>query len=111
MELDIQASRDGDVCVVTLEGEVDVYTASQLKEVLVNTIEGGCANVVVDLDQVSFIDSSGLGVLVGALRRAKERAGSVRLVCARENILKIFRITGLDKVFPVFASVGEASAF
>ena len=111
MELDIQTTREGDVCIVSLEGEVDVYTASQLKDVLVETIEGGCAKVVVDLDAVSFIDSSGLGVLVGALRRAKERSGSVRLVCVRENVLKIFRITGLDKVFPIFASVGEASAF
>lgn len=111
MELEITTAQEAGACVVTVEGEVDVYTASQLKEVLVETIEGGCANVVVDLDRVSFIDSSGLGVLVGALRRAKERSGSVRLVCARENVLKIFRITGLDKVFPIFTSVGEASAF
>ena len=94
-----------------LRGEVDVYTAPRLKEGLVEMIEGGCANVVVDLEAVSFIDSSGLGVLVSALRRARERDGTVHIVCTRENILKIFRITGLDKVFPVFADVAEAREF
>ena len=111
MELDIRVTRDDGSCVVALEGEVDVYTAPRLKDALVEAIADGCANVVVDLDKVAFIDSSGLGVLVGALRRAKERGGTVRLVCTREGILKIFRITGLDKVFPIFASRDEASEF
>lgn len=111
MELDINAQHDGSVCTVVLEGEVDVYTAPALKDRLVSLIEDGCVNVIVDLDKVSFIDSSGLGVLVGALRRARERDGAVRIVCARENILKIFRITGLDKVFPIFADTAEAREF
>jgi len=68
-------------------------------------------NVIVDLEQVGFIDSSGLGVLVSALRRARERDGAVRIVCRRDNILKIFRITGLDKVFPIFDDAAEASRF
>jgi anti-sigma B factor antagonist len=111
MELDISSEREGDVCVLKLEGEVDVYTAPRLKEQLVEDIEDGCVNVIVDLEGVAFIDSSGLGVLVGGLRRAKERSGTIRLVCTRENILKIFRITGLDKVFPVFSDIGEAREF
>ena len=69
------------------------------------------SNIIVDLQGVGFIDSSGLGVLVGALRRAKERSGSIRLVCDRDNVLKIFRITGLDKVFPIFDSVEDARGF
>lgn len=111
MELDIQDERHGDVCVFTLAGEVDVYTAPKLKEVLVAAIESGCAKVLVDMDKVSFIDSSGLGVLVSALRRARERDGGVRLVCSRDGILKIFRITGLDKVFPIFSDRAEAQNF
>lgn len=111
MELDIQSEHESDQCLLTLQGEVDVYTAPALKERLVDLIESGCSNVVVDLEQVSFIDSSGLGVLVSALRRARERDGAVRIVCTRENILKIFRITGLDKVFPVFAEAAEARRF
>jgi anti-sigma B factor antagonist len=111
MELDINTQRDGNQCTVTLDGEVDVYTAPRLKEELVSVIEDGCVNVIVDLDKVGFIDSSGLGVLVSALRRARERDGVVRIVCTRDNILKIFRITGLDKVFPVFADAEEAARF
>jgi anti-sigma B factor antagonist len=111
MELEISSAQDGSVCTLTLEGEVDVYTAPRLKEELVSLISGGCVNVIVDLEKVAFIDSSGLGVLVSALRRAREKDGSVRIVCTRESILKIFRITGLDKVFPIFADAAEASQF
>jgi len=111
MELDITIDRAQGVCTVTLVGEVDVYTAPRVKEEMVAAIEGGCHNVIVDMEGVGFIDSSGLGVLVSALRRAREREGAVRVVCTRENILKIFRITGLDKVFPIFGDVAEASRF
>jgi anti-sigma B factor antagonist len=111
MELDIRKQQDGNVCTVELEGEVDVYTAPRLKEELVALIEGGCTHVIVNLENVAFIDSSGLGVLVSALRRARERDGAVRIVCSRDNVLKIFRITGLDKVFPIFATASEAANF
>jgi anti-sigma B factor antagonist len=111
MELQIHEERDGAMCVLTLDGEVDVYTAPMLKEQLVAAIEEGCSNLLVDLERVSFIDSSGLGVLVSALRRSRERGGSVRILCTRDNILKIFSITGLDKVFPIFSDVSEAKKF
>lgn len=111
MELDIRATREDGMCVLELHGEVDVYTSPALKERLVAAIEDGCSDIVVLLDGVGFIDSSGLGVLVGGLRRAKERGGAIRLVCTRDNILKIFRITGLDKVFPTFSTLEEAKEF
>lgn len=111
MELDIQTDRQNSVCTMTLEGEVDVYTAPRLKEELIAVIGDGCVNVIVDMERVGFIDSSGLGVLVSALRRARERDGVVRVVCTRDNILKIFRITGLDKVFPIFSDSAEAARF
>lgn len=111
MELDIQQQVSGDLCELTLAGEIDVYTAPGLKKELVTIIEGGCSHVIVDLEGVAFIDSSGLGVLVSALRRARERDGSVRIVCSRDSVLKIFRITGLDKVFPIFPNVAEAREF
>lgn len=111
MELDIKSEKGTDFCAVVLEGEIDVYTAPRLKEELVSVVESGCSNVVVDMEKVGFIDSSGLGVLVSALRRARERDGVVRIVCTRDNILKIFRITGLDKVFPIFSDLEEAKRF
>ncbi len=111
MELDIRSEKDGVACTIILDGEVDVYTAPQLKEELVSLIRGGCTHLTIDLEQVGFIDSSGLGVLVSALRRAREKDGVVRIVCTRDGILKIFRITGLDKVFPIFSDAAEAAEF
>lgn len=111
MDLDITTERDGNVCRVSVRGEIDVYTSPALKAEIVGAMEQGCINLIIDIDGVGFIDSSGLGVLVGGLRRVKEASGSMRIVCTKENILKIFRITGLDRVFPVFASAEEASGF
>jgi anti-sigma B factor antagonist len=108
MELEISSTREGDICIVHVAGEVDVYTSPSLKSALVAAVADGCRVVVVDLDKVGFIDSSGLGVLVGALRRAREAQGDLRIVSARETVVKIFRITGLDRVFPVFPTLDEA---
>lgn len=111
MELEIRSEVRKDSCVLSLDGEVDVYTAPRLKEAIVEQVDSGCANIIVDLEGVGFIDSSGLGVLVSGLRRAKEKDGTIRLVCTRDTVLKIFRITGLDKVFPVFSGLDEALEF
>lgn len=111
MELEIMTETHDDICSVTLNGELDVYSAPRLKEELVSRIDGGCSRLVLNMEGVGFVDSSGLGVLVSALRRARERDGGVRIVCTKDNILKIFRITGLDKVFPIFSDVAEAQRF
>ena len=111
MELEISTTSAGPGCTITLDGEIDVYTSPRLRQQLTEVIDGGCVNLVVDLQDLGFIDSSGLGVLVSALRRVKESGGTLRLVCSKESILKIFRITGLDKVFPLFPSVAEARDF
>jgi anti-sigma B factor antagonist len=108
MELDIKVDKQAESCSITLAGEVDVYTSPSFKERLVSAVDEGCLNIVVDLESVDFIDSSGLGVLVSGLRRVKEQGGSIRLVCTRDHILKVFRITGLDRVFPILSSVEQA---
>jgi anti-sigma B factor antagonist len=108
MELDISTTREGNTCVIKVAGEIDVYTSPSLKSALVAAVSEGCRILIVDLDKVGFIDSSGLGVLVGALRRARETDGDLRIVSARETVVKIFRITGLDRVFPVYPTLDEA---
>lgn len=108
MELEINATREGEACIVHVAGEVDVYTSPQLKASLLVAVGEDCPVVIVDLDGVGFIDSSGLGVLVGALRRAREAGGDLRIVSARDTVVKIFRITGLDRVFPVYTTLDEA---
>jgi len=88
MDLDISVDRDGATCRMQVSGEVDVYTSPMLKARIIDAIEDGCTDLVIDLEGVGFIDSSGLGVLVSGLRRVKEHSGSMRLVCTKDNILK-----------------------
>ncbi len=98
------------VGVVILEGEIDIYSASEFKEVLVNGIEGGARRVIVDLSKVSFIDSTALGVLVSGAKRVRPRNGNLDIVCTDENIIRIFQITGLDRIFGIYSTRTEALA-
>lgn len=108
MDLKIESKEEEGIGIITLEGEVDVYTAPKLKSRLIDLVDEGKYNIIVDLQKVEFMDSSGLGVLVGGLKRVKSHQGSIVLVCTQENILKIFRITGLVKVFPIYSTEVEA---
>jgi anti-sigma B factor antagonist len=99
---------DAETHVIELGGEVDLYTAPEFKERLLQLIESGKSRVVVDLSKATFIDSTTLGVLVGGVKRLGPNGGSLALVCSDPNIIKIFEITGLDRVFPIHGSRDEA---
>lgn len=109
MELGIDVHKADSHSVVDVKGEIDVYTAPKLREKLIELVSEGSYDVVVNLEGVDFLDSTGLGVLVGALKRVKAHDGSLALVCTQDKILKIFKITGLTKVFPIHESVDEAT--
>ena len=94
--------------VIELGGEVDLYTAPEFKERMVELIEDGKKQIVVDLSKATFIDSTTLGVLVGGVKRLRPAGGALALVCTDQNITKIFEITGLDRVFPIHSSREEA---
>ncbi|GHJ50508.1 anti-sigma-B factor antagonist [Catellatospora sp. TT07R-123] len=96
--------------VLEVGGEVDVYTAPKLRERIAELLDSGVTAVVVDLGRVEFMDSTGLGVLVGGLRKARALGATFGVVCARDSLLKIFRITALDQVLPLFPSVDAATA-
>ena len=108
MELDVQPTQKQGATVLALRGEIDVYTAPRLRQAITDVIDSGAANVILDMEQVDFLDSTGLGVLVGALKRAKSKDGVLSIVATQDKILKIFDITGLNKVFPMHGSVDEA---
>jgi anti-sigma B factor antagonist len=110
VDLSLASRTEGDKTVVSVGGEIDVYTAPKLREQIVALVEEGRYHLVVDMEEVEFLDSTGLGVLVGGLKRVRAHDGSLRLVCTQERILKIFRITGLTKVFPIHGTVAEAVA-
>ncbi len=101
---------DSTTHVIELGGEVDLYTAPEFKERLVQLIESGKTQIVVDLSQATFIDSTTLGVLVGGVKRLRPAGGSLALVCSDQNITKIFEITGLDRVFGIHETCDEALA-
>jgi anti-sigma B factor antagonist len=108
VDLKLEHYTEGDTVVVAVEGEIDVYTAPRLRELLIDLVNKGSFHLVVDMENVEFLDSTGLGVLVGGLKRVRAHDGTLDLVCTQERILKIFRITGLTKVFGINASVQEA---
>ncbi len=110
MELTVATRREGVQTVISVAGEIDVYTAPTLRERLNELVADGEYHLVVDMGGVDFLDSTGLGVLVGGLKRTRLHAGSLQLVCDQEKILKVFRITGLTKVFPIHATLEEALA-
>jgi len=110
MDLDVETTQQGPASVLTLRGEIDVYTAPRLRQTIVDLVDGGASKIVVDMEKVDFLDSTGLGVLVEGLKRAKSRDGTLSIVVTQDKILKIFDITGLNKAFPIHRSVDDAVA-
>jgi anti-sigma B factor antagonist len=94
--------------VVAVRGEIDVATAPELRNRLLEAAQAGHNTVVVDLSEVSFLDSTALGVLVGSLKRLRAAGGDLPLVVTGRSVTKVLEITGLADVFSVFATVGEA---
>lgn len=108
MDLEVDTQQRDRWSVVSLRGEIDVYTAPRLRQALIDLIEAGSSDILVDMSRVDFLDSTGLGVLVGGLKRVKAKDGSLEIVATQDKILKIFEITGLSKVFPIHESVDDA---
>jgi anti-sigma B factor antagonist len=108
VELTVTSRQEGARTVISVVGEIDVYTAPTLRERLNELVAAGRYDLVVDMQGVEFLDSTGLGVLVGGLKRVRSHEGSLCLVCDQEKILKVFRITGLTKVFPIYSTLDGA---
>ena len=109
MNFDIKTEElASDSYVIALTGEVDLYTAPEFKQQLLEVIGQGGKQVVVDFSNTTFIDSTTLGVLVGGVKRLRTNDGQLSLVCSDRNITKIFEITGLDRVFTIYPTRDEA---
>ena len=109
MNFNVKTAQVGDATyVISLAGEVDLYTAPEFKQQLLDVIGQGAKEVVVDFSDTTFIDSTTLGVLVGGVKRLRTNEGQLSLVCSDRNITKIFEITGLDRVFTIYGTRDEA---
>lgn len=110
MHLQIDVAHRAGYAVLSPQGEIDFATGPQLTDAITETLVAGEVRVVVDLLAVDFIESTGLGALIGGRRRAQALHGSLSLVCTESQVLKILRVTGLDKVFSIHDTVEEATA-
>ena len=111
MNFDIKTEQlANDTYAISLSGEIDLYTAPEFKQQLLDVIGQGGKEVVLDFTNTTFIDSTTLGELVGGVKRLRMNDGRLSLVCSDRNITKIFEITGLDKVFTIHPTRNEALA-
>jgi len=108
MELGLTVRERDGWSVLSVSGEIDMATAPGLRERLHALLADDKSKLIVDLDDVGFLDSTALGVLVGALKRARTEGGEVRIASTQPRVRKVFEITRLDSAFDLFDSVDEA---
>lgn len=110
MGLSLSVRYHGDRAMIQVGGEVDLATCPQLQAVVVELVDRGFDNLIVDLERVSFLDCAGIGVLVDARRRVQEHGGSVKLLRPRPLVWRVLALTGMTTVFPIDNSPAEALA-
>jgi anti-sigma B factor antagonist len=108
MELTIDERPIEGLTVVTVGGDIDVFTSPRLRETLLELIEKGQVDLLVDLGEVEFLDSTGLGVLVGIHHRLRNREGSMSLVGGNERVRRVFHVTQLDRIFTLHPTLDDA---
>lgn len=108
MDLVLDVSERGGIAVLAIKGEIDVATAPPLRDKLLALVNDGSERVIVDLSNVDFLDSTGLGVLVSVMKRLRTTGGDLRLICTKTHLLKVFEITGLTSVFEIFDTLDAA---
>ena len=108
-KIDIDISETSEYRVLKPTGDLDVYTVGSLRDAIASILEEDKPHVVVDLDSVPFMDSSGLGALMGGVRRLREAGGDLAISCTREQHLKLFTITGFGEGVSIAPTVEEAA--
>jgi anti-sigma B factor antagonist len=110
MEIEIRAGEGGAATVIAAHGELDVLTAASLRTAVGDVIDGGRAHLVLDASGITFMDSTGIGVLVIALRRTRALDGSFAIAGVQGRALRTFEMTGLARVFTLYDTVEDAQA-
>jgi anti-sigma B factor antagonist len=110
MDLTVQVDELDGWAVARVYGDVDVATAPRLRERLVALVTKGQPRIVLDLDEVGFLDSTGLGVIIGVLKRTRTHGGDLRLVATNDRLVSLFELTGLDRTLPLCSTAADAVA-
>ena len=108
MDLVVHVEDRGGWAVARTSGDLDLTTAPRLREQIVQVVANGQPHVILDLQQVDFVDSTGLGVIVGLLKRTRSQGGDLRLVSTRTSLRKVLELTALDHALPLAATVEDA---
>lgn len=108
MEFTVDHRIHGDLTIVTVTGEIDVFTTPRLRESLLEMIENGAVHLILDFTDVTFLDSTGLGVLVGMFHRLRSRNGSMVIAGSGDRIRRVFYVTQLNKIFELYDSLDQA---
>lgn len=108
MDVRVRSAKDDSVVVVSVSGEIEVYTAGALRKHFTRVIDREHADVIVDLTDVTFMDSTGLGVLIGSVRQVREFGGRVRLVVVEDKVVNLLRYTAVTQLFTVYGSLERA---
>lgn len=106
--MDITKKTKGDIVILQIVGEIDLYNAPEIKDIISKLIEERCYNVVIDLEKVSYIDSSGIGALISSLSNLKKYHGGLKIINVYASVRKVFELTKLTSFFEIFDSEEEA---
>lgn len=110
MDCTFETRRHGDHTVIAVTGDLDALSAPRLRDQLIEALEGGRRQILVDLTGCTFIDSSGLSALVSALKRVRALGGDLALVCPPGNVRRLVEVVALDQVFVIYDSPEAAGA-
>lgn len=107
MNIEVKSQKIEDIYLVEIEGEVDTYTSSKIKQEILKLVDES-SFIIISMEKVKFIDSTGLGILIGILKKVKEKEGEMVIVSPNSYINQIFEITGLYKVFKIVEDISQA---
>ena len=110
IEFAVTPQSTDDILVVEVAGEIDLFTAPELKAAITEGLDDGSEKVVIDLTRTTFLDSTALGVLIGTVKRLRDNDGSMTIVNSDRNIAKTLEITGLDQILKIYPTRDEAVA-
>ncbi len=109
MEIDVK-ELDNDIAILAIDGEIDIYTSSDLKDALIQQIDSGAKHIIMDLENVTYIDSSGIGVFISTLATLKKLGGKICIIKITASVKKVFELTKLTNFFKIYKDEEEAIA-